>query len=148
MHEGARMEMSLSALAGWVLGLGGMVAVAGAWPTYRLAGWAGVQTELVALAVVGLVMMATGAWVAVEAFRGPVRAAVSFLVAGVVRLPACLGGGALLWWLAELPAVVLGLWMAVFYLAMLAGEGVWIVRALRRDAHRTALGDVRRPTKS
>jgi hypothetical protein len=141
-----RMQLSLWAMLSWVGLTAVLVAAAGAWPTWHLAGREGLIGMLVAGAIVLPVMFASASIVLRVARRGPGRTTLAFIVAGMGRLmvvlsvtvPVCLVSGVH-------TAAVLA-WVSVFYLTTLAGEVVWLARALKRDAFWVALGRIDRPS--
>ena len=108
------------------------VAAVGAYPTWRLAGTPGLLAEAVAAAVVLSVMVASAAAVVEAARRSATAAMMTFLVSGAARmiLSAVLAGMAMV--VTDLPAVMLLVWLLVFYLATLAVEGAWLSGAMRR----------------
>jgi len=108
------------------------VAAVGAYPIWRLAGMPGLLAGAVAGSVILLVMIASAAVVVQAARRSATAAMVTFLVSGAARmvLAAVLIGVAMV--VTDLPAVMLLVWLLVFYLATLAAEGAWLSGAMRR----------------
>lgn len=115
----------------YMVSAGLLAAGVGAWPTWRLAGSSGLLTKAVAGLIVLGVMSASAAAVVAASRRGVARAAYAFLLGGVVRLLLCLGLSAGAWLAFDLRPRVLLLWTALFYAAMLFGEGLWLAGAMR-----------------
>lgn len=141
MAESSPTRIRFRGMLAYVLPAGLLAAGVGVWPTWRLAGAAG----LAAKGVAGLIVLAAGcvsAWAVLWAWRhGPAWTAWAFVLAGLFRMASCLAmaGGA---WLAfGLSPRVLFLWTAVFYIVMLLGESLWLARALRRGSARRVSGD-------
>ena len=143
MVEQVGMRISFPALLGWTMPLGLMGGGLGVWPTWAAQGWQGLRAGLVALIIVFCATMLSGAAVAWQASRGPGRAAMAFIVSGPVKMIASLVAAAAAWWVMELAPRALFTWTGIFYLVLLAGESVWLARALQRDAFLWALGEIR-----
>ena len=60
------------------------------------------------------------------------RVALRFAGAAIFRVTMCLALAAAAWYIFALPVIVLFLWTGAFYLAMLVGESLWLVRTLQR----------------
>jgi|GEM_PF-1189246 len=143
-NRDGRMCVSVAALAAWVLGFAAAAAAVGAGPTLHWAGPAGLAAMSVAGAICSGVTLATGLFVASRAKDGPGKATFAYLA---VCLPKGLLAGGLAvaaWQLGLAAPAALLVWTCVFYFVMLAGEVVWLVRALRQDARRVALGEIER----
>jgi hypothetical protein len=140
MGKRSGMRIRFSGLVGWVLGAAVLLGGAGAWPTWKLGGEPALEAELTAAACVLVVMLASGAAVVRTARRGPGPAAYAFLVGGLVRAVASVVLAAAAWALRPVPPLTLMLWVAGFYGATLAGEVLWLTRALQKDALDAALG--------
>lgn len=141
-----RMRISFVALFAWLIPAGLLVGGLGAYPTWRLAGAAGLLAELAAGGVVLAVMAASARFICHAASRGPRRAAQSFMAGFLVRIALCTAlTAAVGQWHADLPQQTLFVWAGLFYLVMVLAEAIWLARALQRDAHRVYLGEVRRP---
>ena len=139
------MEISFLAMLGWVLPAGVVAGGIGAYPTWRVGGAPAVTAMLTAGGIVLAVKAACAVFVIRKAAGGAARAAFAFVVAGMARAVLCLVLAGVAWSVLALPPKPLFVWVGVFYLAMLAGEGVWMARALQRDAFLLALGRKRRP---
>ena len=144
MARTTKLRISFPALLGWVLPLGLLVGGVGIYPTLRIAGTSGLHAELAAGLVVLSVMLANGAWTVWTARKGPREVAFAFMLSGVVRVFVCLLVGVVVWQLVPLPLRCYAVWLGIFYLTMLLGEGVWMARALKRDALLVALGKIER----
>jgi hypothetical protein len=125
-----------------------LLGAAGAWPTWRLAGWKGFISELVAGAVVMPIMLASSLVVLRGALRGPIAAVKLFVVGWVVRLPVVVVLAFLLGFFCRLHLVAFLCWVGLFYLVAVMGEGFWLAKALKRDAFLVALGKIHRPSLS
>lgn len=142
-----RMEISLAALLGWVVPFGLAAGLIGAVPTYLAGGTDALLSELAAGAIVLTAVAFSGMIVTTSAWSGPAKASMAFLASGLVRLGASVLLGLLVQGWLGVPAAALFVWLGVFYLAMFLAEGVWLVRALRRDADRLSLGEIHRPNR-
>ena len=140
------LELKYSRLLGYLVLLTGAAGALGAWPTWRLAGAEGLRSQLAAGLILLVVHLAGGAVLVRRARFGPAAVTMAFMSLSLLRVLACAV-------LAVGAARVLGLdkkallvWLMLFYLVTLAGEGLWLVRSLRRDSFQTALGRIcRRP---
>ena len=141
-----RMQLSFWAILGWVGVIGLLTGGIGAWPTWYWAGQDGLMGELLAGAIVLPIVLASALIVWRVASRGPGLAAAAFMAAGVVRLTAVLATTLILYRLAQPHTVAFLIWVGVFYLATVIGEGLWLARALKRDAFLAALGRIDRPS--
>ena len=102
---------------------------------------------LTAGTIVLAVMLASAALVRYRARAGPRKAAVAFLVLGILRTTGCIALtlGAMQFmpdWTMEFVV-----WVLVFYVTMLVGLSLWLARALKEDARRVALGEIDRAQK-
>jgi len=138
------MRASKSAALAWILMLGLVAWAIGAYPTYRLAGLAGLAAQGVASAVVLLATGISAVIIAKLATRGPKVAAMGLLLSGFARLILVVGATFAVRRMFDLPLLVLLIWMGLFYVAMLGGEVIWLSRALSHDAFLVALGDINR----
>jgi hypothetical protein len=125
-------RIRLASMLGHTLPVGLVAAAAGAYPTWQWAGVEGLWAELSAGVIVLVAMLGSAVVVVRAAAGGPARAALAFTAAGLARAIVCIGlaGGA--WAVLHLPLAALGIWLVAFYLVMLAGEVVWLARALRK----------------
>ena len=143
----APMRIGLGGLLGWLVPVGVATGLVGAWPTWHLAG----QTGLVSLGLAGGIVLAAVFFSALVviglAYTGPSRAAVGFVVSGLLRLAGCVGLGWMLLPVLPVCALTFYVWLAVFYLVGVVAEGAWLARALRRDSERVSLGEIRRPSR-
>lgn len=146
----ATQEMRASSLAGfaWIIMLGLLAWAVGAYPTYRLAGMAGLAAQGVASLVVLLATGSSAVIIAKLATRGPKIAAMGLLLSGFARLILVVGATFAVRRMFDLPLLVLLIWMGLFYVAMLGGEVIWLSRAISRDSFLVALGDIDRWTDS
>ena len=140
-----RVKIALAGLVGWLVAAGVAVAVVGTYPTWRLAGAAGLKAELAAGLIVLGVKLASAVAVTGQAGGGPGRVAFVYVILIAVRTAAVLVLASGACWLWSLPPRALLIWTAAFYLAMLAAESFCLARALQRDAFRVALGEIDRP---
>ncbi len=138
----APMDIRYSAMLAWVLPVAVLTAGMGIYPTWVVAGLDGLLAQLAAGAVVLGVKLAFALVVVRHARRGPTRAAFVYMTMSVLRIAVSLGLAGAAWKLLDLPPGPLLLWTAIFYLALLAPETAWLVRALQRDAFRVALGEI------
>ena len=140
MSNVVAMPISFAAAGAWIAAMAGGVWAIGAFPTWLLAGRAGLAAQAVAGGIVMVVMTAGAALVVVFARGGISRAVSGFMAMGVVRMGVCLGGTGLAIYTSTLPRAVLLVWTGVFYLAMISGEGLWLSRAVRRAGARRQEG--------
>lgn len=148
MVQAAPMRVSWAALIGWALAGGLLVGLPGSITTWHLVGAEGLAAQVWAG---GIVLTAVGlsALVVIRcAPYGPSAAAAAFLASGAVRVILTVAAGAAAHRWGDLPAAVLFTWLGVFYFVMLLGEGIWLARALRLDAQRASLGEIRRPSRA
>jgi len=147
MAEAAEIRMRPAAMFGWVLPAELVVAAAGAYPTWRLGG-AGALAAETAAAVIVLAAMSAGAGVVVwRGSRGPAAAAMGFMISASVRVMLCVALTVVAWrWIALDPAPLM-VWVAVFYLVGLAGETIWLIRAISPRRRLVALGGADRHEK-
>jgi len=138
--------MRASSVAGlaWIILLGLLAWAVGAYPTYRLAGRAGLAAQGVASLVVLLATGTSAVIIAKLATRGPKIAAMGLLLSGFARLILVVGATFAVRGLFDLPLMVLLVWMGLFYVAMLGGEVIWLARALHHDSFLVALGEINR----
>ena len=134
------VNLRFPAMLGYLLGALVLAAAVGVVPTWRLAGPAGLTCQLSALPAVAVPFLASGIVVLSVARRGIRAVAAAFLLMGLVRLPVSLALGAGAWAVWDLPAEALMIWVAVFYLASLGGETIWLIRAAQRSSQPPARG--------
>jgi len=138
------MQASSAAAFAWIIVLGLFAWVIGLYPTYLLAGTAGMAAQGAAF---GVVFAATGSSVLVIvklAAHGPRMAAMGMLLAGFVRLILVVVATLAVRWMFKLPLLALVIWTGLFYTVMFGGEVIWLARALSRDNFLVALGDINR----
>ena len=145
----ANQGMRASSAAGlaWIVMLGISAWAVGAYPTYRLAGRAGLAAQGAASIVVLLATGASAIVIARLAARGPKVAAMGLLLSGFARLILVVGATYVVRCLFDLPLLVLLIWTGLFYVVMLGGELIWLSRALSRDNYLVALGDISRENR-
>jgi hypothetical protein len=141
--------MRASSVAGlaWIILPGLLAWAVGAYPTYRLAGRAGLAAQGVASLVVLLATGTSAVIIAKLATRGPTVAAMGMLLSGFARLILVVGATFVVRCLFDLPILVLLIWMGLFYVVMLGGEIIWLARALSHDNYLVALGEINRDEK-
>ena len=132
MPNAAAMQISFPAAGAWIASTAGVVWAAGALPTWLLAGEAGMAAQAVAGGIVLVVMIASAAIVVALSRGGISKAAMGFMVMGVVRMAACLGAAGLAIFFLPLLKTALLIWTAAFYMATLGSESIWLFRAIRR----------------
>jgi hypothetical protein len=135
----AALALTYQGLIGHLLLATGVAVGAGTYPTWAVGGCGGLRAELTAAAILGLLNLASGAVLVRWARLGPAVVTMAFMSLGLLRVLVCAALGAAAWQLLRLRADILLVWLCALYLAMLAGEGLWLVRALRRDAYEAAL---------
>lgn len=117
----------------WVLAGLVVLCLAGLWPTYRLAGWAGVTAMGVGagIALVGCVL--GSAVIGVVVVRRPELTGHSVMAGAAVRFAVVvvMAGGVA--WARWVPAAPMLVWVAVSYMVMLAAETAGLVRVVRRS---------------
>lgn len=131
MNKPDSLNIRLTSLLAWVIPAMLTVAVFGVFPTWLVCGWAGVASEATAVALVLLVMIASGSLSVAAARAGASSAATVFLGCSLFRMVLCPGLVGLAWWITDLPAKPMGVWMVITYLACLTLEAAWIVKALK-----------------
>lgn len=141
------MQISLVDLIWGLVWLGGLFALAGAWPTWRLRGADG----LVALGCAGVlaaaIAVASGLLMRAVAKAGPAAATLGFLATIPFRLALCSVAGVLMVTRFSICAQTFFVWLGLFYLATMLKESAWLYRALNRDADLVSLGELRRPCR-
>jgi hypothetical protein len=125
------VRLSFWAMLGWVWMIGLLIGAAGVWPTWQVAGRRGLEGELLAVAVVLSTMLASALVVLRLARRGPAVVAAVFVIGGAVRLAVVLTAALILGHVLRPHAVAFLLWVAVFYLVTILGEGFWLARAMK-----------------
>ncbi len=138
------MNIQLSSMLMWVLPVVLGVALFGAIPTWMLDGWEGVAAETLAVAAVLTVMIASGSLSVGAAKKGATAAATVFMGCSLVRMMLCPLLVGLAWWISQLPAKPMGVWMAITYLLSLTLEAAWMVRALRNVKQQKAKKETQR----
>lgn len=128
------MRASLAAMMGWAVLFGAAVGAAGAYPTALAAGAAGLRAQAVAAGIVVLAMAGSAVVTVRCAAGGPARAACAFVLAGTLRVLVVAALTAVAWKLVGPPPAAMIVWVCVFYVAMLAGEAVWLTQALKQIA--------------
>jgi hypothetical protein len=136
------MRISLAAMTGWVLAAEAFVAMVGLWPTWKLTGSAGIDAAMVSYVTVLPLMLGSGLLTILAASKGPAWAAFTFASSGIIRMVLCTIIALVILHQAALEPVLVAVWMLAVYLAGLGGEGIWLCRALQRDAHLAALGEL------
>ena len=122
MGETGQVRISLAAMAAWVLPTGLIVAVAGAYPTWVLAGADGLKAQAWAGAIVLATLVGNAVVMWRSAARGIRTIALRFLGGAMVRLAVMGVLSAAAAWLVGLRAVPLLAWLAIFYATMFAAE--------------------------
>jgi hypothetical protein len=121
----------------WVLPPVLGMAAFGVLPTWLTCGWPGVAGQSVAVFIVLGVMLGCGGLTVYAARQGAGQASTVFLGSSLLRMVLCPTLVGLAWLVTQLPAKPMAVWMMITYLACLALECAWIVRALRRSARET-----------
>ncbi len=142
--ESEAMELSLPRVVAYLLVPLVLIGGVGMIPTHRIIGPAAWTVVPAAGGIVLAVMLGGAAVVKVRALKGPGPAALTFIWVGLAAAFATLVLGAGAYRLVHLPPKAFFLWLAVLFLPLLIAESIWLGRALRRDAHRLALGEFRR----
>lgn len=142
-----RMPISLGEMLWWVLPVAAVLWGAGAWPMWHWAGRGGLVAHSAAGGVVVAVMLISASVVKYFAGNGPGRVAFAFMAAGLARIVICVGFTLAIRAAFSLPAGALFVSLAAFYMATLLAEGIWLGRALNRDAALAALGRGRAPRR-
>ncbi|MCK5114418.1 MAG: hypothetical protein KAR11_06620 [Phycisphaerae bacterium] len=130
--EQKELNITLKSLLLWVAPPIAVISLFGILPTWLVGRWDAVWAELVAVAAVLLVMIATGFLTARSAARGASMASTVFLASSMLRMLLCPALTALLWYITKLPAKIMTVWMLITYATALGLECIWIVRALRQ----------------
>ena len=113
------------------------MAAFGVLPTWLMCGWPGVTGQIVTVLVVLGVMLGCGGLTVYAARQGAGQASTVFLGSSLLRMVLCPTLVGLAWLVTQLPAKPMAVWMMITYLACLALECAWIVRALRRSTRET-----------
>ncbi len=114
------------------LGVAGLVGWIGYFPTVRLSGPEAVGAMVVGIAI-SLVSGCLGAVpICLAGADDPVRTPPAILMATAIRFVAVLALAAPLLLTGWFPRTVLGVWVGISYLAMLAVDSVYAVRVVRR----------------
>lgn len=139
------MQLKVTGLIAWSGGLAAAIAVAGIAPTLWLAGTHGLFAYAMAAGIVVAVMAMSAVLIFRAGARGPGKAAMTFVLLGAARAIASLVLAWLAWCFGGFAAAPLLIWVALFYMTMLAGESIWLTKALRREAFGPAIGRASRP---
>lgn len=122
----------------------GLAVLAGWYPTRKAAGTPGLWAMGVAGGIVGAAMLLNAVAVVHFAQGGPRKAAYAFIMGGLVRVMIVAAVSAVAWKVYDVPIVPLLVWIGIFYILMLVAEMAWLARALKRDEHLAALGEIDR----
>lgn len=117
-----------------LIGPGLLVAAAGAYPTWLLAGEQGLAAMAAAGVAVFLAMVGSAWAIFWRSGPGLDRLAIRFAGMAIFRMTICFALTAAAWYMFALPTSALLLWTGAFYLVMLGGECFWLARALKRRA--------------
>jgi hypothetical protein len=128
------LNIRLSSLLMWVVPAMLIIAAFGVLPTWLVSGWSGVAAEVVAVVLVLAVMIATGTLSVAAARKGATPAATVFMGCSLFRMILCPVLVGIAWWITDLPAKPMGVWMVITYLLCLTLEAAWIVKALKKQA--------------
>ena len=125
-------RLAISVAAALAVGLAG-----GWWPTVQLCGLAGVRAMLVAAAI-DLAGLLIGLPILVrKAQANRTKLAMSFLATSPLRMIVALAGGMVAWRLLGFPGAAMMVWVAIFYLLLLAAEAGWLLAVLRIGSEKT-----------
>lgn len=130
--------LSLRSLLGWTAGPVVVAAAAGAYPAWMLGGRDGVASATAACAIVLAAMIAGGPVMLRAGARGAQYVVSAFTLFRLARPWVCIALAVVAWLVFGLPPRMLLIWTGVFYLAMLAGECLWVGRAMRPPANESA----------
>ena len=133
------IRLSFASLLGWVISLGILAGGIGIYPAQHFFGLDGLVGGAISGIVVLAVMLVSAGLVIHRASQGPVSAVIAFAVLSIVRLVLCVGLLAVICLSVEFPAIVIIAWAGWLYLAMLAGECIWLTRSLTKDSRFRAL---------
>ncbi len=142
MSETAGVEIRFSTMLKWLMGLSVSAGLFGATGSYMAAGWDGIYAEIASWVAVTIVMVCNGLIIVRLGRYGPSRVVMGFAASSILRLVMSPLLVWCAWKLLDLPLSPLFAWLVVFYLASLAAECIWVVRALRRHVRRMAAGEV------
>jgi len=119
-------------LLAWALAALIVACLVGLWPTYRLAGWAGVMAMGVggAISLVGCVLGSVV--IGMVLVRRPELGGYSVMAGASVRFAVVVVLAGVVAWTRRVPAAPMLVWVAVTYMVMLAAETVGLVRVIRR----------------
>lgn len=131
------LPINIASLLKWVLPPVLGMSVFGVLPTWLTSGGAGVAGQIVTVLIVLGVMLGCGGLTVYAARQGAGPASTVFLGSSLLRMVLCPTLVGLAWLVTRLPAKPMAVWLVITYLACLAMECVWIVRALRRNACET-----------
>jgi len=112
-----------------------LAGLAGAYPTWRWAGGAGLQAEMVAVASVMIAATVAMLFVVQQARHGRGRLAISFVMSGVVKALASVVLAGATWRCLDLPnhsLYALAIWVCVCYFAVMIALCQWMVKLLRQ----------------
>jgi len=141
------MHIRFSPLVWSLAWLGGVLGLAGAYPTWCLRGCDGLLAQGCAAAVAMTAVLAGGLLIRAMAKAGPATVALGFMATMPFRVAACCVGGAVLVTKYAICAEAFFVWLGVFYMAMMLRESAWVSAAFQRDADRVSLGEIRRPCR-
>ena len=131
MTEHRTPQVRLGSLVRWVLVPVVCIAAFGAWPTWLVYEGPGLWAQGAAVSVVLIVMLGSGVVTVYAARQGAGMASTTFLGCSLLRMLLCPGLLGLVWLATEWPVGPMSVWLIITYLACLALEVVWFVRALR-----------------
>ncbi len=130
MTDPRPIRLSFVALLGWLISFGLVAGGIGLYPAIHYFGTDGILAGIVSYLAVLAVMLASSGLVIHRASQGSVQAVMAFAVLSSVRVILCVGLLAGISMIVKLPPVAIIVCAAVLYLAMLAGECIWLIRGL------------------
>ena len=137
------MRISFAGTLGGIVAVGLLIAALGAYPTWALSGADGLRGELAAAAIVLIGQIVSVVATVRAARRGPLAAAMTFMIAGLGVAAVSLAVGIAASALLDFHRLAILLWIVVFFFAMTLAESFSLHRALLGNTSRA--GEKRGP---
>ena len=134
MAEPRPIKLSFAALLGWVFFSGVPAGAIGIYPAHHFYGSDGMIAGAISFLAVLAAMLITASFVIAQGPKGSARIAMTFMAMSMVRMFLCIGLLAVICMNIEIEETVIIIWAGWLYMAMLAGECIWLVRGLRSNS--------------
>jgi hypothetical protein len=135
--QGCRNRLTIGSGLRWTVLIAAAAACVGSYPTYLLAGRDGLLAELAAGVIVVVVTAGALALIVRQAHLGVASLVWTYKSAAMAKVLACAVLAIVAKFAFDLQAKPLLLWTGGFYVCVLAGQSIWLVRSLKGSAPAT-----------